>query len=82
MDDARVPGAIKPMQVRHRRVEGKEAVERQGRGLAVEPKHFVAAQRHIVWVADRCDRGEAVERAAQHDHEESRVAAFRPRGLR
>ena len=70
------------MQVGHRRVEREEGVERQRRRLAAERERVVTAQRDPVRVAHRRDRREAIERAAQHDDEEARIAAFRARQLR
>jgi hypothetical protein len=67
------------MQVGHRRVERKERVQRQRRILSVERQRPLAAQLDPARVADRRDRGEAVEAAAQNDGEEPRIAAFRPR---
>ena len=48
---------------------------------AVEGQRLVAAQLDPVRIADRRDRGEAVERAAQHDDEQARIAAFGEREL-
>jgi uncharacterized protein (DUF1501 family) len=46
---------------------------------SVEAKNNVAPQRYPIGVADRRHRGESVERAAQHDDQQARVAAFRAR---
>ena len=70
------PALIEPMQVRHRRIEREETVERQRRRLAVERERVVAAQPDPVGIADRRDGGEPVERAAQDDRQEARVAAL------
>ena len=75
-------GLVEPVQVRHRRVEGEEAVERQPRLGAVELEGVVAAQLDPVGIADRGDGGEPVERAAQHDGEEARIAALGARDFR
>ena len=70
------------MQVRHRGIEREEGIERQRRRLAVEHQRLVAAQLHPVGIADRRDRREAVERAAQDDGEHARIAPFGARELR
>ena len=64
------------MQVRYRRIERKEVVELQRRDLAVEAERVVAAKRNPIRIADRRDRCETVERPAQDDGEEARIAAF------
>ncbi len=73
------PGLVETVDVRHGGIERKEAVERQRRRLAVEPQRIVAAQLDPIGIADRGDGGEPVERAAQHDGQETRVTALRPR---
>ena len=73
---------VEPVQVRHRRIEREEGVQRQRRRLAVEHQRAVAAQADPVGIADRRDRAQPVERAPQHDDEHARIAAFRPRELR
>jgi hypothetical protein len=70
------------VQIGHRRVEREEAVERQGLRFAVEGQRTVAAQADPVGIADRRHRAEAVERAAQQDDEQARIAPFGPRQLR
>jgi hypothetical protein len=80
--DDGLAGLIESVQVRHRRIEGKESIERQSRRLAIEPERIVAAQLGPIGIADRRDRRESIERPAQHDGEEARVAAFRPRDPR
>ena len=82
MHDRRLPGLVQAMQVRHRGIEREESIERQRRRLAVERQRLVAAQRDPVRIADRRHRREPVERAAQHDHQHARVAAFGTRELR
>jgi hypothetical protein len=82
MHDRRGARLVHAVQVRHRRIERKERIERQRRGLAVEREAPVAAQRHPVRIADRGDRGQAIERAAQHDHQQARIAALGARDLR
>ena len=56
-------------------------VERQGGRRAVEAHGILAAQRYPARIADRGNGGKPVERAAQHEREEARVAAFGPRLL-
>ena len=63
--DDRLVGLEQPMQVGHRRIERKEIVELERRRLAVERQRIVAAQRDPIRVADRRNRGEPIERAAQ-----------------
>jgi hypothetical protein len=77
MHDRGLAGLVEPVQLRHRRIESEEFVEPQGRVRALRQQRLVSAQPHPVGIADRRHRGEAVERAAQHDGQESRVAAFR-----
>jgi len=67
------------VEIRHRRVQRKEAVERQRWRLAVRGQRFLAAQFNPIRVSDRRRNGEPIERAAQYDRQKSRVAAFRPR---
>ena len=67
---------VEPVQVRHRRIEREERIERQRRRLAVEHQRAVAAQADPVGIADRRDRAQAVERAAQDDDEQARIAAL------
>ena len=76
MHDGRRAGLVEPVQVRHRRIEREEGIERQRRRLAVERERLVAAQPHPVRIADRRDRRKPVERAAQHDHQQARIAAL------
>ena len=82
MHDGGLAGLIEPVQVRHRRIERKEGIERERGLLALERERVVAPQLGPIGIADRRDRGEAVERTAQHDREEARVAAFGARDAR
>ena len=70
------------MQVRHRRIEREHGVEREPRRLARKRERLVAAQRDPIRVADRRDRRKPVERTAQHDHQQARIAAFGERNPR
>ncbi len=74
-------GLVEPMQVRHCRIEREETIERQGWRRAIELEGVVAPQLHPIGVADRRHGGKPVERAAQHDGEETRIAAFSARDL-
>ena len=76
VDDGRLLRLVEPVQVRHRRIEREEAVERQRRRLAVEHQRAIAAQADPVGIADRRHRAESIERAAQHDDEQARIAAL------
>ena len=67
---------VEPVQVRHRRIEREEAIERQRRRLAVEDEGPISAQADPVGVADGRDRTEPIERASQHDDEHARIAAL------
>ena len=82
MHDRCLARLIEAVQVRHRRVQREEAVERQRRGLAVHSQRLVAAQLDPVGVADRCDDGKPVERAAQDDRQKARVATLGARPAR
>jgi hypothetical protein len=66
--------------VRHPGIEREEAVERQRRRRPVKPHRELAVQRDVVGIADRADRRETVERAAQHQHDEAGVARAGRRG--
>ena len=82
MDDDRLVGGKHAMQVRHRRIEREEIVELERRRLALERQRIVAAQRDPVRIADRRHGGQPIERAAQHDGQKTRIAAFGERELR
>ena len=73
----RLARLIKAMEVGHRRVQREEAVEWQCQGLPVQCQGLVAAQLDPVGIADRCDYGQPVERAAENDRQEARIAALR-----
>src|SRR5882724_11427193 len=51
--DDGLAGLIESVQVGHRRIEGKESVERQSRRFAIKPERIVAAQLDPVGIADR-----------------------------
>ena len=74
--------AVHPMQVRHRRIERKKIIERQRLGSAIKRQRLVATQADPIGIADWRNRCQPVERAAQHDHQEARVAPFGERGAR
>jgi hypothetical protein len=57
-------------------IEREDAVERESGRRPIEVQRLVAAQRHPVGVADRRDRSEPIERAAQYHHQKARIAAF------
>ena len=75
-------GGVEAMQVGHRRIEREEGVERQRSRFAVERERAVAAQREPVRIAHRRDRRKPIQRAAQHDDQQARIAALRARNLR
>ena len=77
--DGRLLRLVQPVQIWHRGIEREEAVERQCRRLAVEQQGALAAQADPVGITNGGDRTEAVERAAQHDDEQARIAALGPR---
>ena len=72
---------VEPVQVRHRRIEREEGIERQRRRPAVEHQRPIAAQADPVGIADRRHGAQPVERAPQHDDEHARIAAFGARQL-
>ena len=79
----RLLGAVEPAEILHRWVQREEAVERQRGVRAVERQGEFAVQLDVFGIADRPDRREAVERAAQDDDDEAGIAgARRARGAR
>ena len=70
----RLLGVIEAGEIGHRRIEAEETVERQRRMRAVPAQRQRAMQIGIIGIADRRDRGEPVERAAQDDDDEPRIA--------
>ena len=72
--DERRLRADQPRKIGHARIEREEAVERQGRGRPVEAQGERAVQRGVARIADRADGRQPVERAAQHNDDEARVA--------
>ncbi len=76
MHDDRLSLAVEPMQVRHRRVEREEIVEHERRRLALRRQRRFAAQRKPGRIARRRDRRQTIERAAQDDRQEPRIAAL------
>ena len=77
MHDDRLPGLVEPVQVRHRRIEREEAVERQRRRLAVERERLVAAQ-----LRPSPDRRPARRRRARRARRAARSPGSADRGLR
>ena len=66
-------------------LSAKKSSSLSGGALPSKRQRIVAAQRHPIRIADRRDGGEPVERAAQNDGEEARIAAFgmrEPRQMR
>ena len=80
MDDQRLLGVVEPREIHHRGIEAEEVAELQRRVVAVPLQRELAVQIGVVGIADRRDGGKAVERAAQHDDDEARIA--RARGAR
>ena len=64
------------MQIRHRGIEREEVRRAAARALARQGLSFVAAQRHPSGIADWSDCCQSIERAAQNDAEQSRIASF------
>ena len=82
MHDGRLLRLEETMQVRHRRIEREEGIERQRWRLAIEQQRAIAAQGDPVGIADRRHGTQPVERAPQHDHQHARIATFRTGELR
>ena len=80
MHDRRLLCRIEAGEVGHRGVQAEEAVERQGLVRAVEAEGDLLAQRLVGRIADRRHGGQSVERAAQDDHHQPRIAAARGAG--
>src|SRR5271165_6384837 len=74
MHDRRLLPVVEALEGGKRGMEGKEAVERQRGALARSGEGEIAVQVGIVRIADRRDRRQPVERAAQDDDDEARVA--------
>jgi hypothetical protein len=77
MDDRRVLLIVHAPEGGERRVRGEEAVERQRGAVAGRCEGEIAVQRRIVRIADRRDRREAVDRAAQDHYNEPRISRAR-----
>ena len=82
MHDCRVPVAIELMQAWHRRVQREQVVQPQTRRRTVQSKGILTAQFSPLRIAHRRYNGKAIERTAQHDRKQPRVAAFRSREAR
>ncbi len=82
MDDGRLPRPEQTVQMRHRGIECKEAIERQCRLLSCGRQGAVATQRRPLRVADGRDRAQPIEATTQHDHEQTRVPAVSVRQAR
>jgi hypothetical protein len=76
MDDRGLAALVETMQVRHRRIEREKGIERQRRRPAVQHQRAIAAQGDPVGIANGCDRTQSVERAAQDDDEQARIASL------
>ena len=74
--DGRLLRLVEPVQVRHRRIEREEPVERQRRRLAVEYERAISAQPDPVGIANGRNRAEAVERAPQYNDKHARITAL------
>ena len=71
------------MEVRHRRIEREEDCRAAApRGVPSSVSALSPRSLHPVRIADRRHGGKAVERAAQHDHQQARIAAFGQRHAR
>ena len=81
MYDNRLVGLEQAMQIGHRRIEREKIIELKRRDFAIERQGVVAAQCDPVRIADRRNSSEAIKRAAQHDGQKARVAAFGAREL-
>ena len=67
--------AIHPRKFRHRRMQRKEIVERQRRVRPARRQRDRTMQAGIVRIANRRDGGEPIQRAAQDDDHQPRIAA-------
>jgi hypothetical protein len=67
--------AIHPRKFRHRRMQRKEIVERQRRVRPGRRQCDRTVQAGIVGIANRRDGGEPIQRAAQNDDHQPRIAA-------
>ena len=74
MDDERLLFRVKPGEGLHRWVQAEEAVERQRRMRALALQGELAVQIRIVGIAKRADDGKTIQRAAQDDDDEPRIA--------
>lgn len=74
MDDGGLAGLEHAGKRRHGRVQSEEAVERRGCMLAGKRQGDLAMQACVPRIADGGDSRQAVERAAQYDHDQARVA--------
>jgi len=66
--------AVEAAEIWHRRIEAEERIQRQRRVLAVPSQRQFAMQRRVVRIADRRHSRQAIERAAQNDYDETRIA--------
>jgi hypothetical protein len=76
MHDDGLTSLVEAMKVRHRRIEREETVEGERGGLALARERLLATQLDPIRIADRRDRREPVEGAAQHDDEKARIPAL------
>ena len=67
--------AIHPRKFRHRRMQRKEIVERHSRVRPARRQRDRTMQAGIVRIANRRDGGEPIQRAAQDDDHQPRIAA-------
>ena len=58
----------------HRRIEREKAVERKTGVLANRRQRQRAMQQRVIGIANRRDRRQTIERAAQNDHHDARIA--------
>ena len=77
--DRRLLPVVEALERLQRRMGGEESVERQGGALAGRGEGKIAVQAGIVRIAERRNGGKAIERAAQDDDDEPRIARGRAR---
>ncbi len=74
MDDQRLLLGIEPGEIRHGRVQNEEAVQRQAGIRPVLGQRDAFPQGGIIGIGHRRSSGQAVQRPAQDDGEQARIA--------
>ena len=74
VSDQRALLLIETGENRHRRIEREKAVERKTGVIANRRQRQRAMKQRVIGIANWRDRCEAIERAAQNDHHDARIA--------